>query len=622
MRYVFDLESDGLLDTLTKIHSLVLKNIDTGEVFSFTPNDIESGVKMLAEADLVIGHNIIKFDIPAIQKVYPWFSIEQSKVKDTLVLSRLIWTDLADKDYSKIRSGKIGMPMKLAGSHSLEAWGWRLDNWKGDYAKQMEDFFLEECHLLGLPKPTEEEIARHVWANWSEDMQEYCEQDVEVTEMLWDLIESKAYSDQAIQLEHDVAWIIAKQERNGFGFDVKAAEKLYVELTNERIALEDELTSLFDPWWVKAGKERTFKKSMRMKTGEVRTAGATYTPIKQQVFNPGSRDQIADRLMKVRGWKPTELTEGGKPKVDETILGSLPYPEAKQLAKYFQIKKVLGQLSDGDRAWLKYVVDGKIHHSVNPNGAVTGRATHSHPNLGQVPSIKSYKGPECRSLFGPIMPGHVQVGIDVSGLELRMLAHYMARHDGGAYGEQVVNGDIHTVNQEAAGLPTRDNAKTFIYGFLYGAGDEKIGKIVGGSRRRGKELKKRFLARLPALGKLVKGVKKKANKNGHLTGLDGRILHVRSEHAALNTLLQSAGALVCKRWMVEFHILLEEEGLEDTVLQMAWVHDELQLSVPEELADYVGQLAVKAIENTQTYFNIRVPLTGEYKIGNSWRECH
>ena len=631
-RYVFDIETDGLLDKLTKVHSLVLKHIDTGEVFSFTPQHIETGVRMLQEADLIIGHNIIKFDLPALTKVYPWFSVDQSKVKDTLVLSRLIWSDVADKDYSRIRAGKTAMPMKLAGSHSLEAWGWRLGKWKGDYSKIKEDLYRDACHLEGY-KPTDEEVMEHVWSEWDQEMQDYCEQDVEVTEAFWFLIESKGYSEQAIQLEHDVAWIIAEQERNGYGFDVKRAEKLYAELTAERIELEEQLRDLFAPWWVKAGKEKTYKRTQRRKfTGpdfecpQFMDADAVYQPIKMVMFNPGSRDHIADRLQQVRGWKPKEFTEGGKPKVDETILNGLPYKEAKQLAKYFQVKKILGQLGDGDKAWLKHVKNGRIHHSVNTNGAVTGRATHSHPNLAQVPSGKAYKGKECRECFIPLFPDHKQIGCDVSGLELRMLAHFMAKYDDGEYGEQVVNGDVHTLNQQAAGLPTRDNAKTFIYGFLYGAGNAKIGEIVNGSSAKGAQLRKKFLKTLPALNNLINGVKKSANSKGYLKGLDGRLLHVRSDHAALNVLLQSAGALVCKRWLVEFHMLLKEHGLTDKVKQMAWIHDEVQLSVHESLIDgdksIVGDLCVEAIARTQTYFNIRVPLTGEYQVGDNWKDCH
>ena len=667
-RLVFDIETNGLLDELDTIHCLVFENLDTGEVFSYSsPKDIEIGARQLMEADQIIGHNIIKFDIPALQKVYPWFTIPEPKVLDTLVLSRLIWSDVADTDYSRIRSGKSMMPMKLAGSHSLEAWGYRLGCWKGDYAKEMKAYYLDYCHVNSLPKPTPEDIARFVWAEWSQEMQDYCEQDVEVTKRFLHLIESKNYSEQAIQLEHEVAWIIAQQERNGFGFDREKAEKLYHELTLERVELEQELTSLFEPWWAPAGKPKTYKRTMRMKTGEVREAGATYTPVKMVVFNPGSRDHIADRLQRVRGWKPTEFTEGGKPKVDETTLGVLPYPEAKQLAKYFQIKKVLGQLADGDKAWLKFERNGRVHGSVNTNGAVTGRATHSNPNVAQVPSVGAYKGAECRGLWGPLFPDHVQVGCDVSGLELRMLAHFMAKYDGGEYGRQVVEGDVHWVNVQALGLVDlgterdeakfvvhkvfRDGTKTFIYGFLYGAGDEKIGNLIleiakaeedkaGSSTVRakyyagkkkpgvrqvkqvGRKLKANFLEQLPALKKLVEGVKNKANTNGHLKGLDGRILAVRSDHAALNVLLQSAGALVCKKWLVEFHKLLKEKNLHNVVYQMAWVHDEVQLSVPREYAEEVGELCVHAISLAQEYFNIRVPLTGEYIVGANWKECH
>lgn len=627
---IFDIETDGFLDVVSVVHSLVIKEMETGKVHSLhnqndtgsAPN-VADGLRILQEADLIVGHNIIKYDLPVLQKLYPWFTFDESKVFDTITASRLIWPQIVDTDMARIRAGRTTLTPKLAGSHSLEAWGHRVGNWKGDYAKAMEARGLDP------------------WASWNPEMQEYCEQDVEVTEALYRMVLDKDYSQQALKLEHGVAFIIAQMERNGFRFDIPKAEELFVKLSMAREELGEDLRSIFKPWYVKDGGVVTPKRpNSRLgywgSKSDKGFTGYPYQKVKQVVFNPNSRDQISDRLKTIYGWKPKDMTPSGKPKVDETILEALPYPEAKELARYMLLQKRIGQLAEGDNAWLKKVQpDGRIHGSVITNGAVTGRATHSNPNIGQVPSVGAEYGKECRSLFTATPGKTLLLGCDVSGLELRMLGHFMARHDGGEYGREVIDGDVHTKNQQAAGLPTRDDAKTFIYAFLYGAGDFKIGTIIGKGRKAGAAMKARFFRKVPALKKLVEGVKGTAMVRGHLKGLDGRLLHIRSDHAALNTLLQSAGALVCKQWIVEFDRLLRENGLHNQVRLSAWVHDELQMEVPVELVEEtldekgetklvsrVGDLCIEAIVIAGEKLGIRVPLTGEYKIGENWAETH
>jgi DNA polymerase I-like protein with 3'-5' exonuclease and polymerase domains len=604
-RYAFDIETDGLLDQLTTIHSLVIQDVDTGEMISASSEnlDIKDTLSTLMKADQIIGHNIIKFDIPAIQKVYPWFTVEESKVFDTLVMSRLIWPDLMDRDEKAIRLGKLAK--HLRGSHGLEAWGQRLGEWKGDYSKEMIAKGLDP------------------WAAWNEDMQRYCEQDVAVTKKFLELIESKNTDPRAIELEHQIAHIIWEQEQTGFAFDEDAALALTRKLMEDKAAIEDALTGLFDPWWSYESTV-TPKRTVNYKSVERHStiAGAEYSKIKLNIFNPGSRAHIADRLMKVRGWKPTEFTANGQPKIDDEILQALPYPEAKKIAEYFVIQKRLGQVAEGNQAWLKKInpKTGRIHGTVVTNGAVTGRMTHNNPNVAQTPSVGAPYGAECRACW--IVPrGKKLVGVDVAGLELRMLAHFMAPHDGGKYGDTVVNGDIHTANQEAAGLPTRNMAKTFIYGFLYGAGNAKIGSIVGKGSKHGGMLKKRFLEQTPALKKLTDGVSKKA-RSGEIRGLDGRILPIRHQHAALNTLLQSAGALVCKRWAVECRAERNSRGWQERVKFVANIHDEIQFEVDEEIAEEWAEVAVECIKRAGKYFRIRIPLDGDANIGSNWKETH
>lgn len=448
MRLVFDLESNGLYFDVTTIHCIVAKDADTGTIYKFRPAEVEQGVKLLMQADEIIGHNIINYDIPTIQKFYPWFHVDWSKVTDTLVLSRLLYADMGDKDDVAKK-----VPPKLRGSHSLKAWGYRL----------------------GFNKLEFDE-----WEHFSEEMLEYNVIDVEVTHRLYNKLKPKADKfPTAVELEHSVAWICAEQERTGFGFNVKKAHELNAKLMAERAELEGELQKAFPPFYLPDGKEYTPKAkasypdkiptengyytgevievSLTDKKGNLRTIkrkvyqGYPAQKVKLTIFNPGSRHHIAHRLIRVRGWKPSEFTPNGQPKIDETILSALPWPEAKLLARYFLIQKRLSMLSEGDGAWLNFVRNGRIHGGINTNGAVTGRATHNNPNLAQVPSVGAVYGAECRELFEP-GKGKVQVGVDVSGLELRMLAHYLARYDGGSYGKIVCEGDVHWTTVQAVGL--------------------------------------------------------------------------------------------------------------------------------------------------------------------------
>lgn len=590
MRLIFDLESNGLLDELNRIHCICLKNIDTEETYSFAPSEVETGVKMLMEADLVVGHNVIGFDIPALKKVYPWFRIRKSRVRDTLIMSLLLYPDLSDRDWRLVAQDET-FPRNCVGKHRLEAWGHRLKCYKGDYDGG--------------------------WSEWSSEMQYYCEQDVEVTDRLWKLIESKGTSPVATELEHQVKWVIAEQERCGFPFNEEAALSLKLTLDKRRAELEAELQDAFPPWEEELG---LFTPKVNNKArGYVK--GVSFMKTKTVVFNAGSRMHIESRLKAIHGWKPKEFTEDGRAKVDEKVLSSLSYPEAKLLSEYLMIQKRIGQISDGASGWCKKVKNGRIHGQVITNGAVTGRATHRSPNTAQTPSVYAPYGKECRSCW-TASKGRVLIGADVSGLELRMLANKMWHYDKGAYAKEVVDGDVHTTNQTAAGLPTRNDAKTFIYAFLYGAGDAKIGSIIGKGASAGKQIKKAFFEKVPALKQLVQSVKKEAEKNGYLIGLDGRQLHIRAVFASLNTSLQSDGSLVCKQWLVEVDKELRSRGWQDKCQQVAWIHDELQFDCDPDIAEECGKLIVDCIARAGDHFNVKVPLTGEYNIGANWAETH
>lgn len=666
---VFDTESDGFLDEAMKLHVINLIDRATGarEAYHDHPEvslknrvgSLEEGVARLQRAiddgGIIAGQNIIRHDIPIIQKFYPEFRAPVDQQFDTLVASKLIWTDLKEIDDRAIRRGKRPaefVEKRLRGKHSLEAWGYRLGNWKGEF--------------------------KGPWDTFTTEMQDYAIQDPEVTLSLVEKIEAEDYSEEAIRLEHRVAEIIFLQERHGFLFDRAAAERLEVELTAEKARLEDELRSAFDPWFepvrykgeivVMHPKRRQRRRVEFDEEGvkiirEEISPDAPYCKVKLVSFEPGSRDKIANRLITLFGWVPADYSlKTGKPKVDETTLGGLDYPEAKLLIRYLTVDKRLGQLATGDEAWLRKVKpDGRIHGRVNTNGAITGRMTHSGPNMTQVPKVKvgengevlrGYEGGygvECRSLFiAP--PDKLLVGVDAEGLELRELAHYMARYDGGAYAEAVVNGDkklgtdAHSLNMKALGMRTRDGAKTWLYAYIYGAGALKLGKIfyedmteewrdkfnrkhaAGTPRekaliRLGQRGKKRIEQGIPALGELQKAVKAKGNK---LRSHDGRLLNVRSDHAKLNTLLQGGGAVVMKKALVLAY---------DAFLARGWqfgrefafvvnVHDEFQKEALPEYAEEIGQIAAEAITQAGEHFGLRCPLAGASDIGQTWADTH
>lgn len=578
---VFDIETDGLLDTTKRFWCGWLYDSYTDLYTGYTDLDefFDDLNKYGTSGYNIVGHNICKFDIPALKKLKgERFEFDVRDVCiDTLVLARLIYSNIKDTDVGLMRSGKL--PKALYGSHSLKAYGYRMGELKGTYGEH-----------------------EGAWDKFTHEMYEYNKQDVVVTLKLFNKLMAKGYPLKAIQLEHDIAWVMAKQERNGFVFDKDQAVKLYSELSGKRQVLYENLVSKGGSWTVYKG-DKIYKRD-NAKRGI--KAGVPYPQYEEVTFNPNSRQHIAKVLMD-RGWEPTEMTPTGAPKVDEETLKTAKGIDiTDDILEYLLINKRIAQLAEGDNAWLKLMKedpDGytRIHGSVNPNGAVTGRATHAYPNVAQVPAGRSPYGEECRSLFR-VPAGWYEAGIDASGLELRCFAHFLYPYDHGEYVNEILNGDIHTHNQKMAGLPTRDQAKTMIYCMMYGGGDGKLGEVINGTAKDGKALKERFFNAVPAYKELcsdiertlitssewVGGVNKVTwrkrahpdNSNLSIThsilGLDRRVVYVRSPHSALNTLLQSAGALICKKWVC----LVEENmrkagykhGWDGDFAMMAWVH--------------------------------------------------
>jgi len=606
---IFDIETNGLLDTLTKIHTMTIYDTNTRKYTRYDKSDTIRGVARLTKAQTICGHNIIGFDIPAILKLYPDWQIPE-KVLDTLVWARLLYPDVYKSDIHLFKRG--AMPGQLMGRHSLEAWGYRIGELKGDYKARPD-----------------------AWEGWTPAMSAYCEQDVRVTVKLVERLESFAVSERALQLEHQVAWVLARQERRGFCFNRQQGERLYEEWTIKRLELAEQLRSVFGAFYME-GEEFIPKRTMRRTTPggwkELIVAGAPMTKVDLEEFNPSSRFHIANRLKKLYGWEPAEFTETGAPKIDDITLEGLPWPEAKLLQQYLTLEKRIGQLAEGKQAWFKHYREetGRIHGAVNGNGAVTGRMSHFAPNMAQVPAVYSPYGKECRELF-MVPPGFKLVGIDASSLEMCCLAHYLYPYDQGKYVDAVTKGskedgtDPHTLNKVALGIDSRDTAKTWFYAFIYGAGDTKLGKILGVTFRQAKAKREQFLKNLRSMDELKKIIDATLKKRNYLIGLDGRRLQVRSAHSALNTLLQSAGALIMKQALVVLDDLLQmEHGLKPGVDYefVGNIHDEWQIEVKEEHAELVGQTGVRAITLAGELFNFKCPLTGDYRIGNNWAETH
>ena len=556
-KVIFDIETTMTAD---KIWCIVCKHGDT--YYQFKEDRLHRFAELIKQTDEVIGHNIIGFDIPVVNTIFGYDVFANCKVTDTLVLSRLL------------------NPM-IEGGHSLKNWGTKLGQNKIHF--EQFDYF-------------------------SEDMLTYCRNDVELTERLYKFLINKTKDfGMSIELEHKVAQIIQKQHERGFKINVVEAYELQSKFQEDMNDLTTKVRETFPPIKIE---EEFIPKSNNKARGYVK--GVPFTKVKYKEFNLGSRQQIAERLM-LLGWKPKKKTDKGHVIVDEKVLSQIHnIPEAKLINRYLMLQKRIAQVN----SWIEAIKeDGRVHGKVITNGTITGRMSHQSPNMAQIPAVYSPYGKECRALW-TVNKGYKLVGVDASGLELRMLAHYMNDKD---YIHEVVNGDIHTTNQVAAGLGSRDESKTFIYAFIYGAGSKKIGSIIGGSERDGERIKEKFLRATPSLRYLREKVERIAQRRW-VRGLDQRKIIIRYPHAALNTLLQGAGATVMKYALT----LLEEYVIRKQIkaFPVVNVHDEFQYEVEEGRADEFGKLAVQSIINAGKQLNVRCPLNGEYKIGNNWSETH
>ncbi len=556
-KVIFDIETTLTAD---KIWCIVCKH--KGTYYQFRQDKLHRFEEFIKQTDEVIGHNIIGFDIPVLNRFFGYDLFKKCKITDTLILSRLL------------------NPM-LEGGHSLRNWGEKL--YKKKYEFDQFDYF-------------------------SEEMLRYCRNDVDLTEKLYNFLSRKMTDfGKSIELEHKVAHIIQKQHEKGFMIDVVGAHMLQAKFKEDMNTLQDKVRQTFPPLKIET---EFIPKSNNKTRGYVK--GVPFTKVKFKEFNLGSRQQIGERLIML-GWKPKKKTDKGHIIVDEKVLSEIKnIPEAELIKEFLMLQKRIAQVS----SWIEATrEDGRVHGKVITNGTVTGRMSHQSPNMAQVPAVYSPYGKECRALW-IANKGYKLVGVDASGLELRMLAHYMNDKE---YTNEIINGDIHTANKTSAGLGSRDEAKTFIYAFIYGAGDKKIGSILGRSEADGRRVKEKFLRHTPSLRSLREKVDGVAKKRW-LRGLDQRKILIRHPHAALNTLLQGAGACVMKYALT----LLEEYVIKKRIkaYPVVNVHDEFQYEVEESKTKEFGELAVQSIIQAGKDLKIRCPLDGEYKIGNNWAETH
>ena len=596
---VFDLESDGLYDEVTVVHCVVIHDITKQKTFTYGPESITNALNHLKTADVLVGHNIIFYDLPVLEKLHD-FKFNKQTI-DTLVCSRLIWpkevlNSIDDEYYTHVPGG-------LKGSPSLKAWGYRLS----DHKIEFKDF-----------------------SQYSEEMAAYCRQDVNVTYKLWEKICKQNYALSALELEHRFAWCINKQIRAGIPFDTDGALDLVDKLRTKQKELEEKLKEVFPPI---VHQETFIPKVNNAKRGYVK--GQPFVKTRVEEFNPGSRQQIAERLKQKYNWKPERTTEKGNPILDDDVLEKLPYPEAKLLAEYMLIKKRLGQIADGNNAWLKLVNNdtGRMHGDLITNGCITGRCAHRNPNMGQVPASYSPYGKECRSLFHA-PEGWSLIGIDAKALELRCLAGYLALFGDTNYAKVVVDpeADIHTYNQEMFGVATRDISKRLLYGLLYGCGSLKAGTIIDSNEKDEAVLRKlgstainSFMRGVPALQKLKDGIDQKITERNYLLGLDKRVLHCRSAFKGLNVLLQSAGAIIMKQVVINIHDNIEKNlGLVhgNDWEQMLMVHDEVQLACKPEYVEQIKEQALISFVQAGEYFDFACPIEGDAKVGFTWEETH
>lgn len=638
---LFDCESNGLLDTVTMAWCVATINITSGERRLFELS-IEDALEYLDSADRLIGHNILRYDLPMLWQVYRWKPRPGVVLRDTKVIARLKFPNIHETDGALIHAKQMPPGDGYRGKHTIGAWGYRL----------------------GKPK-LHEDIED--WSRYTREMGERCVGDCETNLALWEHLRADEYSQSAVDLEHRCDVVVGAMEEAGVPFDTRLAGALHTDLMTRSEELEKALKAQFGWWLAKDGKTRVPKKPFQR--NGVWTMGP-YDKLKVVHFNPRSNRHV-EKVLKDLGWEPDVFTKSGQAEINEKTIEDIVYrfKEMEGLGEYKMIQKRLGALVEGKEALLKNVqADGRIHGAINPMGTTTSRASHYHPNLGAVPSAKKPYGERFRACFR-MPPGWCLVGADQESLEGRGVGHYMAKYDGGAYAEVLLSGDPHWRSTKALGFVgpdavrdkhdqfhviVREGSKRFYYAFLYGAYPKKLGSVildiclacraegfpepldkffkgrvkpsVAKLKDVGGEAQAEFLAAIPGMGMLKAAVAESVKLYQAVLGLDGRIIPTRSEHSALNFLVQSAGAIICKRWLCDAYDELEARfgpmGWSGLWVMCLWVHDEIQVACRPDIAKEVGAILVKHAKLAGTHYGFRIPLDSSADIGDSWAATH
>lgn len=609
---LFDLETNGLLKEVHTIHCMVVRDVESTqkEVYHDHPDirrdgTVEDGIERLKQAKYLAGHGVLAYDLPVLRKLHK-FVWDNQFVRDTLVMSRLVYSDRKERDWQLVKEGRL--PKSQVGRHGLAAWGHRLGDHKIEWTGGFEKF--------------------------SEDMLVYCEQDVDLNVRLYKVLMARvpdfsAGGLTALEVEHMFAGQLEAQQARGVRFDAQAADNLLKRLVAREAELLEEIKAAFPPEVV------PYKANKR--TGHIAQRLCPYRgekfPNKLKFFNPGSRPQLAARLRAKYEWVPKELTAKGNPVMTERVLHDLSkvYPEVGIVSEYMIVAARKGVLSAGQSSYFNLLEGGRIHGTTKHIGTVTHRCAHTNPNLGNVVAVDKPYGRDMRALFLP-PPGMIQAGQDADGLELRMLGHYLGAWDGGAYarsvdtGDKALGTDPHSLHARAISTVvecSRERGKPGTYAYLYGAGDAKLGAIYGQGYKLGKKIRQALAENIPGLGQLQEALKQ-ACARGYITSLDGRRVGIRHEHAALNSLLQSAGAVVM-RWVPVFiEKFFEQVGGRYGVdyVQTGHIHDETQGGLNPEFKDKFEYAVHEAYKYVGEILNLRVPLKGTVKFGNNWAETH
>lgn len=593
----FDIEANGFLNDATYIHCISIIDNDSPPV-CYYGNNISAALKHINSAEKLIGHNIIGYDLPLLKKLYGFTPRDSVAIRDTYIITQMLWPDIISKD---LQSKKL--PKKYWGSYGLRAFGYRLGMHKGS----IEDF-----------------------SRFTQEMIDYCNQDVLITNKLWHMCLVKGASATAVELEMEFAHLAHLIQTRGIGFDTDKARELYLTVSSEKDELLQSLGSLVPPrieelrtpqYWLDPGTNVKYKKKGDASSAARKSLVRGPNKVREYPFNPMSRQQVATFLMS-RGWTPSEETPTGKPKIDESVLIEIiGIPEAEEIARLYRLQKLLAMLHDGKEGWLRLVTDAnRLHPRLRTVGTISGRTSCVRPNLQQVPSPRLTYGKECRELF-TAEDGRLLCGVDAKSLEVRCFAHYLARYDSGEFADEVVVGDIHASNAKLMGCP-RPVAKNTFFALLYGASPTKIATMLDYTVDEAKDLIDGLYARRPHMKLFMNAVRERARTCGFLSGLDGRKLLPRSPHSSVNLLIQAAGACVSKQAAINTHKTLAEHWSDYDLGLVGFIHDEIIIDVPEDVAEAVTNVSIIAFKKTTGQFSLRCPMDGDGRIGKTWYDIH